>query len=50
MFAFSLEAEVGGYWSCYFNSRKIVLLPDRGVGGGKRKKEGGGPAVTSCPF
>lgn len=41
MFADSLKAEVGGYWSCYFNSRKIVLSPDREVGGGKRKEEGG---------
>lgn len=38
MFAFSLEAEVGGYWSCYFNNGEIFLLPDRG-GGGRRKEE-----------
>ncbi len=50
MFAFSLAAEVGGYWSCYLNKEKVFLSPDSGGGGGgggRRKEEGGGGlAVT----
>lgn len=42
MFAFSLEAEVGGYRSWYLNREKIFLSPDRGGGGGRRKEVGGG--------
>lgn len=46
MFAFSLQAEVGGYWTRYLNREKIFLCPDSRRRRRRRKKEGGGPAVT----